>query len=99
MQASEKAIVQNPEGRGILNNNYKHLSNFENEITFNIYHWNGDRKYPQFFDYLRFQTIEDAYEYLAAIGATEGTEKNKEYYSLQRVDGCCFLSIAFYSVK
>jgi len=97
MKTSEKALIQNPEGRGFMK-----LGNHSGEITYNvalgINNWGVYKMLGQ----LKFDTVEDAKDYVLELGATEmimGQSKGKEYYAITKQDGCAFMSIGFYSVK
>jgi hypothetical protein len=100
MTPSKKSIIQNPEGRGFMNGNQMKLGNHFGEITYNV-----ALGVNSFFQYtmlgqLKFASLEDAQDYIFnTVGATEGTLKGKEYYSLSKQEGCAFSAIGFYSVK
>lgn len=99
MEGSKKAIFQNPEGRGWLNGDSRRLSNYDNETTFNVSLGKSYFNYYTFLGWLKFQSIEDALEYLEEVGATEGIIHDKEYYCLMKQEGCAFSNIKFYSIK
>jgi hypothetical protein len=99
MAPSSKAIIQDPAGRGYSNGKQWYLGNDTNEVTFNV-----ELGYNILFHYyhlglLKFASLEDAMQYVAECGATEGTIDGKEYYSVCKQDGCCFSYFGSYSVK
>lgn len=101
MKASEKALNQNPEGRGFhfSNSGYKYLGNHSGEVTYNVsLGVNGFSGYTML-GHLKFSTLKDAREYVSSMGAVEGVTKGQEYYSITKQEGCAFSSIGFYSVK
>jgi hypothetical protein len=100
MKTSKKALIQNPEGRGYMNGEQGRLSNHSGEVTFNVVLGiNPPLSNYKFLGQLKFSNVVDAKEYLSELGATEGTEKNKEYFSLCKQDGCALSSLGFFIIK
>lgn len=99
MQPSAKAVIQNPEGRGFLYGNTYRLSNLQGEVTYNVTLGHNKLGYYSFLGQLKFQTLEDAQEYVDSIGATPGVVTGKEYYAITRQEGCSSDLCSFFSVK
>ena len=99
LQPSLKAINQSPEGRGFCNGNYRLLSNYPNEVTFNVQLGYNTFLHYHFLDVLKFTSVDDAKEYVTECGASEGTVEGKHYMSITKQEGVTFSPIGFYSIK
>ena len=99
MKESLKAIIQDPTNRGYSNGNQLVLGNHSGEITYNVSLGINEFLKYRMIGMLKFSTLEDAIEYVTELGATIGTIKNKEYYSIVKQEGCAFTTFNFYSIK